>query len=256
MLIATPCLRGIIKLAGVTLGKRRALRRTAPKIKVKMPQWTKATTTPLVRNLFESFFSDQIEADKENAMRKRNRCGVCDACQNPDCGECKFCKDMIKFGGSGKTKQCCISRRCPNRVIAEAEEDDVEDFDGIEIKDAPTSKPRKHRIRKHTHHASWNGDPIVKEGKRTFYASVTINDETYNINDSVMVEPDDPKTPVYLARINHMWEDNKGEKHFHADWYWRGCDTVLGETADPLELFITEDCEDTLLNSIMKKVSN
>lgn len=221
---------------------------------VKMPKWTKATTTPLVRNLFEAFFSDQIEADKENQTKKRTRCGVCESCQQADCGECKHCKDMIKFGGTGRSKQCCMNRRCPNMMIAEAEDEDGEDLEGIEL-DMPTSKPKQHRIRKHTHHCTWIGNPIIKEGKRTYYSSVMISGEEYHINDCVMVEPDDPKTPVYIARINHMWEDGRGEKHFHAHWFLRGSDTILGETADPYEVFIANDCEDTLLDSIMKKVN-
>lgn len=32
-------------------------------------------------------------------------------CQSPDCGKCAACKDMIKFGGSGKSKQACKQRR-------------------------------------------------------------------------------------------------------------------------------------------------
>lgn len=30
--------------------------------KVKKPAWTKATTTPLVKNVFETFFTGQIDA--------------------------------------------------------------------------------------------------------------------------------------------------------------------------------------------------
>lgn len=29
----------------------------------------------------------------------------------PDCGSCTSCKDMIKFGGSGRSKQACSQRR-------------------------------------------------------------------------------------------------------------------------------------------------
>lgn len=171
LLIASPCIRDLIKLAGVTLGKRRALRRTGPKLKVvKMPKFTKATTTPLVRNIFESFFSEQIDQDKENdRAARRKRCGVCEMCQKPDCGVCKFCKDMIKFGGTGKLKQCCVERCCPNRAVAEADDDDAEDPEGTVLEDLPSSRPKQHRIRKQTQHLSWVGDPIIKEGKRTYY---------------------------------------------------------------------------------------
>ena len=63
----------------------------------------------MVRYVFDTFFQDQLDV-KSSAKRKR-RCGVCDICQQPDCGECRACKDMVKFGGTGRAKQCCINRR-------------------------------------------------------------------------------------------------------------------------------------------------
>ena len=33
----------------------------------------------------------------------------------PDCGKCTFCRDMIKFGGSGRSKQACVHRRYVKR---------------------------------------------------------------------------------------------------------------------------------------------
>lgn len=56
-----------------------------------------------------------------------------------------------------------------------------------------------------------------------------------------------------FLRITSMWEDNNG-KMFHAHWFLRGIDTVLGETSDPLELVIVDECEDMLLNYVQGKV--
>lgn len=66
-----------------TLSPRRAERRQtishSAKEKDKGP--TKATTTKLVYQIFDTFFAEQIEKDdredKENAF-KRRRCGVCE----------------------------------------------------------------------------------------------------------------------------------------------------------------------------------
>jgi hypothetical protein len=44
-------------------------------------------------------------------VKRQTRCGVCETCQQPDCGECKACGDMKKFGGTGRAKQCCVNRR-------------------------------------------------------------------------------------------------------------------------------------------------
>ena len=43
---------------------------------------------------------------------KRKRCGRCQGCTADDCGECRQCLDMPKFGGPGKRKKCCIKRQC------------------------------------------------------------------------------------------------------------------------------------------------
>ena len=32
--------------------------------------------------------------------RKRRRCGSCSACTRDNCGQCRNCLDMVKFGGS------------------------------------------------------------------------------------------------------------------------------------------------------------
>ncbi len=44
--------------------------------------------------------------------RRRVRCHRCEPCTRDDCGECKYCKDMKKFGGTGISKQCCLSKQC------------------------------------------------------------------------------------------------------------------------------------------------
>lgn len=75
-----------------------------------------ATTTPLVRNIFDIFFKDQIDGKETSAPRKK-RCGVCEVCQQPDCGKCKSCKDMVKFGGTGRKKQCCEERRFVSNIV-------------------------------------------------------------------------------------------------------------------------------------------
>ncbi|CAF1227733.1 unnamed protein product [Rotaria sp. Silwood1] len=43
---------------------------------------------------------------------KRVRCKQCEPCCRDDCSECVHCKDMPKFGGVGKMKQCCLTKQC------------------------------------------------------------------------------------------------------------------------------------------------
>ena len=46
-----------------------------------------------------------------------------------ECGECKNCKDMVHFGGSGKSKQCCIKRVCLNKDVKGARENEANSGD-------------------------------------------------------------------------------------------------------------------------------
>ena len=131
-----------------------------------------ATTTPLVRNIFELFFSNQISG--KSSAPKRRRCGVCEVCQLTDCGTCKNCKDMIKFGGSGRSKQACIHRRCPNMAVQEAEED--EETDGEEEEDTAGAKKagKKCRMEKKIVSVEWSGRG-EKQGAKTLYCAAMIN---------------------------------------------------------------------------------
>ena len=48
---------------------------------------------------------------------RRRRCKVCENCMIPaNCGKCNHCKNMVKFGGTGKSKQACVQRKCINMV--------------------------------------------------------------------------------------------------------------------------------------------
>uniref|UniRef100_A0A8C6W4E4 DNA (cytosine-5)-methyltransferase n=1 Tax=Nannospalax galili TaxID=1026970 RepID=A0A8C6W4E4_NANGA len=253
----SPCMRDLIKLAGVTLGQRRAERRQtirhSAKEKDKGP--TKATTTKLVYQIFDTFFAEQIEKDdredKENAF-KRRRCGVCEVCQQPECGKCKACKDMVKFGGTGRSKQACLKRRCPNMAMKEADDDDEEVDD---IPEVPSPKKMHQGKKKQQNKAriSWTEKYVKVIDKRYYHETVCIDDEILEVGDCVSVIPDDPSKPLYLARVTALWEE-ANVKMFHAHWFCMGTDTVLGATSDPLELFLVGECEDMQLSYIHSKV--
>lgn len=74
-LIVTPCIRTLIQLAGVTFGERKKMRGIESTRKLKpvgtKPSWSKATTTSLVRDIFESFFEGQLTEKHEGPRKKR-----------------------------------------------------------------------------------------------------------------------------------------------------------------------------------------
>ncbi|XP_046403240.1 DNA (cytosine-5)-methyltransferase PliMCI-like isoform X2 [Ischnura elegans] len=269
-LLTAPCVRSLIKLAGVTFGKRRAMRRSERRdvcVK-KQAQWTKATTTPLVKEVFEMFFREQIDLKaegKENLVCKKRRCGICEACQQPDCGQCISCKDMVKFGGSGRSKQACIARKCPNMAIQEADDSEPEDeekYQDMAEKNSrdetlPLEKTKRSHLSEIKKSVVWMGNHIFKNEMKTYYKKAVVEgvEGEIELGCYVLVQPSNPSTPYFVARVNSMWEDKNGRKMFHAVWYCRGSETVLGETADPCELFSIDECEDVSLRAIAKKTT-
>lgn len=99
----------------------------------------------------------------------------------------------------------------------------------------------------------WEEKETFFDGKKIFYKSVMVGDERIQINDYVLVEPRNSATPLHIAKVIYMWENKHGIKQFHANWFRRGIDTILGETSDPMELFLSDDCDDVLFRSIRSK---
>ena len=88
------------------------------------------------------------EEGKESKTRK-NRCGICNQCTRSDCGVCKHCKDMTKFGGTGRSKQACVERKCPNMAVKGQEEDSSSETEDTSAPEkSPTKTPVKHKAAK------------------------------------------------------------------------------------------------------------
>ncbi|XP_055925172.1 DNA (cytosine-5)-methyltransferase PliMCI-like isoform X3 [Argiope bruennichi] len=258
ILITSPCMRALISLSGVTLGGKRSSKIMRSRLtKVKKTVHSLATTTPLVRSIFENMFFGQLEKDSKQTAPRRKRCGVCETCQLPDCGQCVFCKDMIKFGGTGRSKQACAKRKCPNMAVQEAEDDDIMN-DVYDDEDSSLSQngniPSKRQAsRKQQVQVEWIGEACRVEKSKKYFEAAYINDGKVLCGDFIMVEPSDPSTPMYIARIQSMFETLSGKKMFHGLWFERGSSTILGETSDPHELFGTFECEDNEMHSVKCK---
>ena len=221
---------------------------------MKKPVFSLAQVTPLVNAIFDSIFQGQI--DKVEVAR-RKRCGVCEICLAPDCGKCKHCKNMIKFGGNGKLKQACVDRRCPNMAVKEADEEDGLDEEITPIVDtkAKAPKDKTHKFKKQKTKLEWVGDPILMKSSKKYYAAVKVNGEAVEMGECLTVKPDDPEIPAYVGRVMYMWQNSEGEKWFHAHWFTHASDTCLGETGDPTELFVVDDCQDTQLSFAIEKAT-
>lgn len=259
-LITLPCMRELIKLMGIRFGKRRARAKINYK-KVDKKAWTKATTTSLVRKTFESFFTNQLDKTNHELVLRRKRCGICEACQLPDCGECKACRAMAKFGGHGRTKKACVRRFCPNMAVQEANDSEPEDDDEYQqivekkVQDKlDDSVPVK--LIGTNRNIQWFGEPVKADATKIYYGKVKLDGTEFQIGDYVMVETSQANIPALVARIVYMWQDTVNAKmeYFHGEVFIRATDTVLGEVGDPREVFLGDKCcHAAPLSSILRK---
>ncbi|XP_062515126.1 DNA (cytosine-5)-methyltransferase 1-like [Corticium candelabrum] len=260
-LLIRPCLRDLLKRSGAVVGKQSKFsrKRVHQQVVRKRAKQSMATTTPLVRNIFDTFFTGQI--DSKAGGPRRRRCGVCEACQLPDCGQCSACRNMAKFGGSGTAKQACLKRRCPNLALREAEENQIDQDDEIssmndvemDIQDMSPRKRVKARQRSMSS-IQWIGEPC-KQDNRSYYKQVKIGNETISVGDTVSVQSEDDRLPIFIIQIQYMYEDKERKKEFHGSWFSRGSDTILGETSDSNELFLIDLCDTNPLTSIISRVN-
>ena len=58
----------------------------------------------------------EVAKEKPTSSRTSGKriqaCGDCEACHAPNCEVCIYCRDMKKYGGSGRLKQKCLQRLC------------------------------------------------------------------------------------------------------------------------------------------------
>ena len=221
-LILSPCMRTLIKLSGTTVGRHRATRKAEKREpKFKKSGWTKATTTSRVMHVFKSLFNDQLDQGCNNngaiSAPRRIKCGICEACQKHDCGKCRHCKGMVKFGGTGRSKQACILRNCPNMAVQIAEDDEENALeDESERVDIGIQQHKVKPVAKQDAF-EWE-DPMLKNvDGLTYYSAASVNGMKLEIGGCVAVQPAKEGCPLYLARVIALFqENNSGEKKFHA----------------------------------------
>ncbi|KAG8181044.1 hypothetical protein JTE90_024790 [Oedothorax gibbosus] len=112
---------------------------------------------------------------------------------------------------------------------------------------------KKRTLAKQVAEVKWIEEQIYETKNRTYYSEVIVNKERLNCGDFVLIAPSDPSTPMYIAKIQSLFETSSHKKMFHALFYERGSNTVLGETSDPYEVFGTFECEDKEISSIKSK---
>ncbi|XP_066260848.1 DNA (cytosine-5)-methyltransferase 1-like [Euwallacea similis] len=86
-----------------------------------------------------------------------------------------------------------------------------------------------------------------------FYKFARVGDVFINQGDNVRLPPEEEDEPPQIAQVAYMFETPDKSKMFHAHFYCRGLDTILGDKSDPKELFLVDHCEDVPLKYILDK---
>lgn len=99
----------------------------------------------------------------------------------------------------------------------------------------------------------WEGGP---EGKTSsgclLYKKAIIHGEVVSVGISVSVEVDESDELPDIYYVEYMFESKNGRKMFHGRMMQHGCQTVLGNTANEREVFLTNECKDVALQDVKR----
>ena len=215
-LVHTEAMKQLIRIAGIRIKgmQKKMLLGKDQQAKKVMPAHTDATVTPNVRMTFESVFADQMRKEDEDlniksgkGKRRKLKCGMCEQCQKSDCGQCRNCKDMTKFGGSGRSKQACMERKCEN-MAEKGEEEEVSDLEDEEEQEQPSPSKRvvqEKKTKSIFKDVEWVGAG-TKIGRKTYYESAIVANDNDRITvvrgDFVLIQPHEPSIPLYVGKYH------------------------------------------------------
>ncbi|KAK7283728.1 hypothetical protein RIF29_13469 [Crotalaria pallida] len=101
----------------------------------------------------------------------------------------------------------------------------------------------------------WGGDP---EGHTSFgdllYKEAIIDGKVISAGRSVLVGADESYGQQGVYYVEYMFESKSGKKMFHARMMQHGCNTVLGNTANEREVFLTNECRDLKLEDVNQTI--
>ena len=259
-MMQSQCIRDLLDLAGEQTKKSKSkghvrLNRQGTKKKSKTTQ-SLATTTPLIRGVFNDYFGAQIDAS-ENGMKPKTirkwKCKQCENCQKDDCGKCRNCLDMIKFGGTGKSKQGCIERICNEMIeknVDNVVSDDENEEDSKENIDKNIAIKGQHNIKNFTIKlerlsvtqktmtthlgVTYPEKPLGQIKAKFIHNVVQVGGRTWKSGDFAMLDKE-------IVQLVYFYQKDRRHKA-HVKNFVQGSKTILEETCDSKQIFEVEAC--------------
>ncbi|KAL5697799.1 DNA (cytosine-5-)-methyltransferase [Ranunculus cassubicifolius] len=143
--------------------------------------------------------------------------------------------------------------------VEELEENEEEDVDeeGLpeEMIEKPSSASKAVKSNSNKNGISWDGKPIGKTcSGEALYRRAIVRGDVIEVGGSVAVESEDSEEVPNIFFIEYMFETSDGRMMCHGLVMERGSETVLGNTANERELFLTNECMEFELGDIKEPV--
>ncbi|XP_004287724.1 PREDICTED: DNA (cytosine-5)-methyltransferase 1-like [Fragaria vesca subsp. vesca] len=141
-------------------------------------------------------------------------------------------------------------------VQEDLEEDDAEENSSV-VKEAQRPSPilRKIKSSSSSKKVLWDEEPVGKTSSgEAVYKHAVLRGEEISVGGAVMVEVDGSDELPVIYFVEYMYESSDGEKMLHGRMMQRGSDTVLGNTANEREVFLTNECINLALKDVKQTV--
>ncbi|PQQ02005.1 DNA (cytosine-5)-methyltransferase 1 [Prunus yedoensis var. nudiflora] len=134
----------------------------------------------------------------------------------------------------------------------DVEEDDVEDNPTVmEQAQKPSSISRQTKSCLNNREILWEGEPVGQTySGEALYKRAILWGEEISVGGAVLVELDESNELPAIYFVEYMYETLNGSKMFHGRVMQRGSETVLGNTANEREVFLTNECTNLALKEV------
>ncbi|KAJ6364911.1 hypothetical protein OIU76_029816 [Salix suchowensis] len=148
---------------------------------------------------------------------------------------------------------------CEVKEEDEAEEQDENEDDDKEEVVEKTQKPHSvsERTKSHTSQKEvrWDGNPVSKTSSgEAIYKRAIVCGEVVLVGNAVLVEVDESDELPAIYFVEYMFETRNGSRMFHGRMMKRGSETVLGNTANDREVFLTTECMNYKLQDVKQAI--
>ncbi|XP_023248087.1 DNA (cytosine-5)-methyltransferase PliMCI [Copidosoma floridanum] len=261
LLVVSPCIRRMMDLAGIDfrynyleksqstrIGRETRVNKRKKRLYNSDEINSNLSLVLDHRNLIEVIFHCNQTKIPQVASKNTLKCECCVNCRRPGCGECLGCT----------LKKNCWRKRCAWSEIQDANIEDEWLSKFIPTKDIPFSTIAYNNkitgIKEYKKDVALLGPPIAFDNGDSYYESAKVSGFHIKSGDFVCLRSSLTSVPPQIMKVHYIYENNSGEAMCHANFYWWGKDTVLGEFSNPKEVFNIALCSNIPLASISKKV--